>query len=106
MTITYGQRPGCDAAAHDTLWAYNRHRCRCTAAVAAKNRDRGSRRRPVDPVKVQAAIRGERVRLTIHERRAAIAALADQPTTRVARVLQLARSTVYMHRKAATEAAA
>ena len=102
MSIAYEQRPGCGAAAHDTVWAYNRHRCRCPEAVAAKDRHRSPRSRrqhTVDPGRVQAAVRGERVRLTIHERRAAIAALADQPTMHVARTLQLARSTVYLHRK-------
>lgn len=106
MSIVYGRRPDCDAGAHDTVWAYDEWRCRCPLAVAAKNRRRGPRTRPVDPARVDAAVRGEKVRLSVTERRLAIATLADRPVAHVAAVLQLHPSTVYLHRRQVTTWAA
>lgn len=108
MSISYDTRPDCAAPAHDTVWAYDYRRCRCAAAIAAKDRRRGPRPKPqpVDPDRVQAAVNGKPVPLTVAERRAAIDALAHLPAVKVAAVLRIGRSTVFERRRNAQNGAA
>lgn len=86
-----GRRDNCPAELHDTLYAYQEHRCRCLAALrakAAKQAREWSRHpksagrawqhhRDVDEVVILRAKYGEPLRLGVTERYQAIRELTD-----------------------------